>query len=162
MLRQVCFIILENDLPVKYYKSLDSRGTSLSMLFNLWKEIKKSELVYLISIFSAPTPLTIFLCRLFNKPLIISPRGQLGKWCLDQGNRFKKLWLHTFIHPYISQLHWHLTSSTEEQDVLAVFPSAKTFVIQNGVSSELFSLNDKAKDKLITTSTQASTAQIKK
>ncbi len=42
---------LENDLPVKYYKSLDSRGTSLSMLFNLRKEIKKSDLVYLFQYF---------------------------------------------------------------------------------------------------------------
>ena len=99
---------LENDLPVKYYKSLDSRGTSLSMILNLRKEIKNADIVYLVSIFSAPTPFTIFLCRLYKKPLIISPRGQLGKWCLEQGNRFKKLWLRLFIQPIIQSVN-HFT-----------------------------------------------------
>ncbi len=138
---------LENELPVKYYKSLDSRGTSLSMILNLGKEIKNSDIVYLVSIFSVPTPFTIILCRLYKKPLIISPRGQLGKWCLEQGSIFKKLWLHTVIQPYIKILYWHLASTAEEQAVLAVYPYAKTFVIPNGVSEKLFSLNDKTKDK---------------
>jgi glycosyltransferase involved in cell wall biosynthesis len=138
---------LENDLPVKYYKSVDSRGTSLSMLFNLRKDIKQSDLVYLISIFSPSTPVTIFLCRLFKKPLIISPRGQLGRWCLEQGSPFKKLWLRVFVQPFIKNLNWHLTSETEQQAVLAVYPSAKTFVIPNGVSPQLFSFSDKPKDK---------------
>ena len=132
---------LENELPVKYYWSLDSRGTSLSMLFNLWKDIKKSDLVYLISIFSPSTPLTILLCRLYKKPLIISPRGQLGKWCLEQGSIFKKLWLRLFIKPINQSVnhrfYWHLASLAEEKAVLAVYPSAKTFVIPNGVSEEL-------------------------
>jgi glycosyltransferase involved in cell wall biosynthesis len=138
---------LENDLPVKYYKSVDSRGTSLSMFFNLRKDIKQSDLVYLISIFSPSTPIAIFLCRLLKKPLIISPRGQLGKWCLEQGSRFKKLWLRVFVQPFIKYLNWHLTSETEKQSVFAVYPSAKTFVIPNGVSPELFSLSSKPKDK---------------
>ncbi len=138
---------LENGLPIKYYKSLDSRGTSLSLLINLKNEIKNAEIVYLVSIFSAPTPFVIHYCKKLNKPLIISPRGQLGKWCLEQGNPFKKLWLHTFIQPYINHLHWHLTSEQEQQDILSVYPSAKTFIIPNGVSEELFSLNDKPKEK---------------
>ncbi|MBV6419264.1 MAG: D-inositol-3-phosphate glycosyltransferase [Ignavibacteriaceae bacterium] len=137
----------ENDLLVKYYRSLDSRGTSLSMLINLKNEILKADIVYLVSIFSPPTPFVIHYCKKQNKPLIISPRGQLGKWCLEQGNPFKKLWLHTFIQPYIKHLHWHLTSEQEQQDVLSVYPTAKTFVLPNGVSEELFSLKDKSKDK---------------
>ena len=64
------FHILENELPVKYYKSLDSRGTSLSMLFNLSKEIKQADVVYLLSIFSPPTPFVIYLCKKFNKTLL--------------------------------------------------------------------------------------------
>lgn len=142
---------LENILQVKYYKSLDSRGTSVSMLWNLRSEIKKADLVYLVSIFSAPTPFTILICKLLKKPLIISPRGQLGKWCLEQGNRFKKLWLRIFIQPFTHSVNqkffWHLTSKAEEQDVLAIYPNAKTFVIPNGVSSDLFSLNDKPKNR---------------
>lgn len=148
---------LENQLPVKYYKSLDSRGTSISLLLNLRKEIRNSDIVYLISVFSPPTPFTIFFCRLLNKPVIISPNGQLGKWCLEQGSKFKKLWLRLFIQPFNHSrrsgqasnpiIHWHLTSESEERDILSAYPSAQTFVIPNGVSSELFSMNEKQKDR---------------
>ena len=170
---------LENELPVKYYKSLDSRGTSLSMILNLKKEIKEADIVYLISIFSPPTPFVIRLCKTLNKPLIISPRGQLGKWCLEQGSPFKKLWLRLFISSRRNPIHrvkteqpfnhpepfdelragsvegqsinplfyWHLTSEKEQQSVLAVYPTANTFVIPNGVNEEMFSLNDKPKDR---------------
>lgn len=137
----------ENELPVKYYNSLDSRGTSLSMILNFRKEIKNSDIVYLISIFSPPTPFTIFLCILYKRPLIISPRGQLGKWCLEQGNKFKKLWLHTFIQPYIAKLYWHLTSEEEKKEVLAIYPLAKTIVIPNGINIDCFTMNTKEKDR---------------
>lgn len=58
---------LDNELPVKYYYSLDSRDTSLSMLWNLRSEILKADIVYLISIFSPPTPFVIYLCKRFKK-----------------------------------------------------------------------------------------------
>lgn len=139
---------LENELPVKYFKSIDSRGTSLSMLFNLSKEIKKTDVVYLISIFSPPTPFVIHLSKRFDKPLIISPRGQLGKWCLEQGSPFKKLWLRLFIQPLISRLSWHLTSEEEQRNLKTVYPSAKTFVIPNGIDLKDFENCGLRKDKL--------------
>jgi glycosyltransferase involved in cell wall biosynthesis len=138
---------LENELPVKYYKSLDSRGTSLSMILNLKKEIKEADIVYLISIFSPPTPFVIRLCRKMNKPLIISPRGQLGKWCLEQGNRIKKIWLDTFIKQHLDILNWHTTAKIEENEVKIIYPTAKTFIVPNGIDTLLFSDKNIKKDK---------------
>ena len=144
---------LENDLPVKYYKSLDSRGTSPSMLWNLRSEIKKADVVYLVSIFSVPTPFTILICRLLKKPLIISPRGQLGTWCLEQGNPFKKLWLRLFVGS-INQsskqpFYWHLTSESEQQEIIAIYPSARTIIVPNGISSEFFLSGELKKSRSI-------------
>lgn len=139
---------LENELPVKYYKSIDSRGTSLSMLFNLWKDIKEIDVIYLISIFSPPTPVTLIICKFFNKKIIITPRGQLGKWCINQGSKFKKLWLRIFIKPFIEYLNWHLTSEEEQKDVLAVYPKAKTFVIPNGIDTSIIEIREQKKDRL--------------
>jgi glycosyltransferase involved in cell wall biosynthesis len=53
------------------------------------------------------------------------------------------------IQPYNHTLKICIGTSLppEEQAVLAVYPSAKTFVIPNGVSPELFQLNEKKKDK---------------
>ena len=129
---------LENNLPVKYYNSIDSRGTSLSMLLNLSKEIKNSDIVYLVSIFSPPTPFTIFLCKLYKKPLIISPRGQLGKWCLKQGNIFKKIWLKIFIEPIANKITWEATSLSEKEMIKIVYPEARVEVISPIVNVEEF------------------------
>lgn len=139
---------LENELPVKYYKSLDSRGTSPSMILNLWKEIRKSDLIYLVSVFSPPTPFTILLCKLYKKQLIISPRGQLGKWCIKQGSRFKKLWLQLFIRPFLEYFWWHLTALDEKNDLLSVFPRARALVIPNGIDDRFITIKNYEKDRL--------------
>jgi len=141
------FHLLENELHVKYYSALNSKGASLSMALNLWKDIKETDLVYLVSVFSPPTPLSIIFCRLFSKPLIISPHGQLGEWSLKSGSRFKKLWLKVFIKPIINKLYWHLTSFEEKRDILELFPSAQTFVVPNGINLGDFPNQNKLKDR---------------
>jgi glycosyltransferase involved in cell wall biosynthesis len=138
---------LDNLLPVKYYNSLDSNGTSIRMFFNLWKDIRDVDIIYLISIFSPTTPLTLISNIIYRKKIIISPRGQLGKWCLEQGNWYKKLWLTFFIAPFIHHLHWHLTSEDEQNDVKAIYPKSKTFVIPNGIDLNNFNHFDSRKEK---------------
>ena len=142
------FFYLDNELPVKYYKSLDSRGTSLSMILNLRKEVKNSDLVYLISVFSPPTPFIIILSIIYKKKLVISPRGQLGEWCINQGSRLKKLWLKLFIKPFLFDFWWHLTALDEQNDLLSVLPRARTFVIPNGIDKRFLKIKNYNKDKL--------------
>jgi glycosyltransferase involved in cell wall biosynthesis len=141
------FQYLENDLPVKYYHSIDAKGTSLSMFFCLKKDIDSADILYLVSIFSPTTPLVICLSKFLKKKLIISPRGQLGKWCLAQGNTLKKLWLDVLIKPNLKYMRWHLTSKEEELDVKSLFPEAKTFIIPNGVNLNDYSSGDFGKDR---------------
>ncbi len=95
------FNLIENTLPVKYYNSLDARGTSISMLFNLWKDIKDADIIYIISIFSFPTPLTIFPSKVLKKKIVLSPRGQLGIWCLEQGNTLKEYGFIFLLNPLL-------------------------------------------------------------
>ncbi|OGU35889.1 MAG: hypothetical protein A2315_15930 [Ignavibacteria bacterium RIFOXYB2_FULL_35_12] len=133
------FIKDSENLQIKYYKSLDSRGTSISLLTNLKNDLKAADIIYLVSVFSPPTPLTLYLSKKLNKPLVIAPNGELGSWCLNQGSRFKKLWLKLFISPFIKRIYWHVTSEDEEKMVRAVYPNAKTFVLPNGIDLEEFS-----------------------
>lgn len=141
------FIEERPDLRIKYYKSLDSRSTSFGMLANLKKDMKSADIVYLVAVFSPPTPFTLYFSKKLNKPLVISPRGSLGTWGLNQGSRFKKLWLKLFISPFIKSIYWHVTSEDEEKMVKAVYPSAKTFVIPNGIDFEEFESLPADKDK---------------
>lgn len=142
---------LGNILKIKYHVSQDINGTSLSMLINLWKDIKENDIVYLISVFSPPTPLTLFFSKIFNKKVIIAPHGQLSKWSLSQGSKLKKTWLKIFVKPYIKNLLWHLTSEEEKIDVKLSFPNADTFVVPNGIDLSPFGNIDLAKRKLFYT-----------
>lgn len=138
---------LDGDLLVKYYHSTDSKGTSFSMLFNFWRDIKEANLVHLISIFSPPTPAALIICRFLKKPVIIWPHGQLGKWSLNQGSKFKKLWLRLIIRPFIQSIYWNVTSEKEEKDVLEYFPTAKSFVTPNIIDLSIFSESTMEKNK---------------
>lgn len=129
-------IYLDENLPVKYYSALNSKGTSVSMLCKLWAEIKATDVVYLVSVFSFTTPFTLLLCKLLNRPIIIAPKGQIDKWCMDQGSKFKKLWMKFFIKPCINHIHWHTTSEDEQKYIRILFPSSNTFVIKHGVNME--------------------------
>src|SRR5690606_32107945 len=90
---------ISKNLFVKYYGLTDRRGFSVFMFLLLWRDIKKTDIVYHVSVFSPSTPLTIFLSFLYHKKLILSPRGQLSDWSLNQGSIFKKAWLSFFIKP---------------------------------------------------------------
>jgi glycosyltransferase involved in cell wall biosynthesis len=142
------FIQIADGLNVKYYSNSTSYGFSLNMFLNLYKDIKFSDLIYIVSAFSPSTPLSIYLSMLYKKKIILSPRGQLGEWCLLQGSPLKKLWLKVFINPFINKFIWHATSSQEQEMIRKIFPVSIIWVIPNGISVEQFVANNLNKEKI--------------
>ncbi|MDH2373880.1 glycosyltransferase [Cobetia sp. 3AK] len=121
---------------VWYHKETITDRLSLSLLLNMPKAIKKSNLVHTQSIFSISTPTSIILSRLYKKPIVVSPRGSLGEWCFNQGSRFKTLWINIFFKPFIKHIYWHVTADYEKEDIKRVFPFVNDnqfIVIPNGV-----------------------------
>ncbi len=129
---------LENNFYVKYYNETKIDKFSLQLYLNVWKDIKNADVIHIQSIFNTPTPIALFYSRFFNKPVLLSPRGSLGSWCLDNGNTFKKQWLKFLIQPFAYKVIWHATAEQEKKEIQAVFPSAKVEVISNGVEYDLF------------------------
>ncbi len=128
----------ENNFFVKYYNETKVNVLSLGLLFNVWKDIKQSDVVHIQYIFSTPTPIALFYAKILRKPVVLSPRGALCKWGLAQGNRFKKQWLNILIKTFSSEIIWHATAQQEKDDILDAFPKAKVEVITNGVEYDLF------------------------
>ena len=118
---------------VKYYNETFIGRFSFAFFFNIWKDIRKSEIVHIQAIFSIPTPIALFYSFLFRKPIILSPRGALGEWCLQyKKSKFKSFWLKFLILPYKSKITWHATSEQEKNEILSVDKNAKVFIIPNG------------------------------
>jgi len=128
----------ENNFFVKYYNETIINKFSLQFIFNIWKDIERANIVHIQSIFSASTPVSLYFAKKHNKPTLLSPRGQFGKWCLKNGSRLKNKWLHYFIKPFAQYVIWHATSQQEKDEILSIFPDAKIEIIPNGIYVDEF------------------------
>ena len=137
---------INNKFHVKYYQVLF--GTfSLSLIRNLWDDIKDSDVIHIQGIFNSSTPIALIYAVILKKPVIISPRGVLGLWCLLKRSLLKKIWLKFLIKPYADNIDWHATSIQERDEIHALFPKANVTIIHNGVYvNEFRSSNKLTKD----------------
>ena len=131
-------IKFEDNFYVKYYDETIISRFSFQLLFNIYKDIKKADIIHIQGIFDTPTPISLFYARLFKKPIILSPRGSLGLWCLDNGNKFKSIWLNKLLKPLVKNISWHATAQQEKDEILSIYPNAKVEIIPNGIEYDKF------------------------
>ena len=122
---------------VKYYSVL-LLGFSLGLYLNLWRDIKKADVVHIQGIFNSPIPIALLYATALGRPIILSPRGVLGSWCLERRNILKKIWLNFFIKPFALRVIWHATGDSEKDEILSLYPRAQVEVISNGVFIDEF------------------------
>ena len=134
------FLKIENNMYVKYYNETIIGKFSLSLFFNIYKDIKQSDVVHIQAIFNTPVPISLLYAKILHKPILISPRGSLCKWCISQGNSFKRFWLKFLIKPFIKNVYWHATCKSEKEDILKIFPNANVVIIPNGVDVESYNV----------------------
>ena len=136
------FIKLEENFFVKYYKEEITYYLSLSLILNLWKDIKNSDVVYIQYIFHYTVPLALFFSWIFKKQTIICPRASLSPWGLNWkgylSKFLKKLWLIFFIRPFAMNLTWQGCSTIEINDILGQFPNVKYFELSDGIDTNTF------------------------
>ncbi len=132
------WIKFEEDFYVKYYDEAKVDKFSLQLYLNIWKDIKRADVVHVQSVFNTPTPVALLLARLFKKSILLSPRGSLGDWCLENGSGFKQKWINWFIRPFAYKVIWHATAEQEKNEIQAIFPNAKVEVISNGIEYDVF------------------------
>lgn len=128
----------EDNFYVKYYNETKVNKFSLELFFNVWRDIKKADMNHVQSIFSTSTPIALLYARILKKPVLLSPRGQFGGWCLGNGSGFKQKWLNWIIKPFAYSVIWHATAEQEKNEIQAIFPNANVEVISNGIEYELF------------------------
>jgi glycosyltransferase involved in cell wall biosynthesis len=133
------FLNITPGFNVKYYGWATSTSLSLPFMVGLWKDIAACDAVFLQPLFSSYVPITLIYATLLNKPVLLSPRGSLGAWSLqNRRNILKKLWLALFIKPYLSRVFWHAVSEGERSAILAVYPDARVDVVPNGIDTSEF------------------------
>lgn len=128
----------QNKFYVKYYDETKIGTFSWQLYLNIWKDIKNADIIHIQSIFNTPTPIALFFAQISKKPVLLSPRGSLGIWCLENGSSFKKKWLNWLIRPFIKNVIWHATAEQEKKEIQDVFRDAKVEIVSNGIEYDQF------------------------
>ncbi len=136
-----------DDFFVKYYNETKVDKFSFSLFLNIWRDIKNADIVHIQSIFNTPTPISLFYAKLFKKSIVLSPRGSLGGWCIDNGSNFKDMWLKFLIKPLVKNVTWHATAEQEKLEIQTLFPEAKVAIVPNGIDYKIFQVFNKLTPK---------------
>lgn len=122
---------------IKYYNETIIGKVSFPLLFNLWSDITKANIIHIQAIFNSPTPIALGYAKFFRKHVVLTPRGTLSLWGLkNKKSLWKKIWLTIFIKPFANSIIWHATSKMEKEEIQFLFPKAKITVIPNGIHLE--------------------------
>ncbi|ABG58176.1 glycosyltransferase [Cytophaga hutchinsonii] len=125
-------------IHVKYYNETIVDKLSLRLITSVWKDIRNADVIHVQAIYNTPVPASLFYARMLGKPVLLSPRGVMGDWIMNQGNSFKKTWLKFLIKPFANRVTWHATADQEAQEIRSRFPNAKIAIIPNGIDTEYF------------------------
>ena len=134
----------QDNLFVKYYHEELINNFSLSFLFGIWSDVKKSDVVYIQYLFHYTVLFSLLFSVLQNKKIIICPRGSFSVYTLS--NRFtliKSIWLNLFIKPFYKKVIWQASSYLEKDDILRKFPKSKVEIINDGVDFDSFQNTEK-------------------
>jgi glycosyltransferase involved in cell wall biosynthesis len=121
-------------LRVRYCHKWLRHSVSPALLRVLPAYVEWANVVHLTAVYSFPTFPTLFFCRLFNKPVVWSPRGALQRW--EGSSRVVHKWLWESICQKLApknNLVLHVTSQAEAEQSLRRFPKLRAVVIRNGV-----------------------------
>jgi glycosyltransferase involved in cell wall biosynthesis len=129
----------EVNVFVKYYHEQIINKLSLSFIFGIWSDIKKTDVVYIQYLFHYTVLFSLLFSVIQHKKIIICPRGSFSEFTLSNKLAFvKNLWLSLFIKPFANQIVWQASSYLEEFDIKKKFPDSTVEIINDGVDFESF------------------------
>ena len=137
------FIEIHRNLNVRYYYEQIYWYFSFALFFGLWKDVKRSDLVYIQYIFHYTVPLALFYSWFLNRRVVICPRASLSPWGINWKGKlsslFKKNWINLFIRPFVSDVKWQGCSFIEINDIKSFFNKADCYEISDGIKTSQFS-----------------------
>jgi glycosyltransferase involved in cell wall biosynthesis len=133
------FLEKENNVFVKYYNEQIINKFSVSFLFGIWSDIKKSDIVYIQYIFHYTVLFSLLFSVFQKKKIVVCPRGSFSVFTLNNKLPFiKLLWLNFFIKPMVNNIVWQASSYLEERDILNKFSNANVEIINDGIDFDSF------------------------
>lgn len=118
-------------------KRVAGGSISFELLQKLPDLIRRADVVHLTATYSFPTIPTLVLCRIYNKPLVWSPRGAIQdayEWEGSRRRKLKRAWeriCNILIRP--GKVITHTTAERERVATQKRLPRATAMIVPNGV-----------------------------
>lgn len=122
-------LILKTNINLNY-------SVNNSNIFQFFFKIKKFDIVYINSIFSFHSIKFIFLSRVYNKKVFISPRGSVNQISLKK-RKLEKLFIILLIKKLLKKENTKFiaTSDLEKNEIIKFFKKYKVEVLPNGLNT---------------------------
>ena len=135
---------LADNIFIRYYHEQIINYLSFSFIFNLWNDIKESDVVYIQYIFHYTSVIALFYSFFLRKRVVLCARGSLSSWGMSYRKRIiKKIWIFFLIRPFVKNILWQACSHLESSDIKLYFKDANVEVLYDGVNVNEFSLTRK-------------------
>jgi glycosyltransferase involved in cell wall biosynthesis len=131
-------IIAEKNLPWEVFDTVGptklrySRGL-LNRLLKICAADRGETIVHVHNLWNYTAYSAFKACRLYDVPLVISPRGSLFPWSLSQGTFRKKLAWNIFQKRALNTAVVHTTSKDEVRTVSALGVGRRVVCVRNGI-----------------------------
>lgn len=129
---------LENE--EKCYKSIVAHrwGFSIELILGLWKQVKKSDVLFINGTVTFPTVLAQIYALLQKKPFIVSLRGAIEPWRMNH-KKWKKFFYFKFIViPLLKKANNIHVTAKQEIESLKLLGIDKYFLVSNGIDLEQY------------------------
>ncbi len=128
---------------VRYYHEQIINMFSLSFIFGIFSDIRRSDVVYIQYLFHYTVLISLLYSFLLKKKIILCPRGSFSSFTLSNKRSWlKKIWLNIFISPFKNKIIWQASSYLEKQDISSRFENARVVIIADGIDFESFQQSD--------------------
>jgi len=125
-------IVERNGLRIRYARKIVGEDLSISFVIALISTAGSADVVHLNAVYSPHSMITLALCRVFNVPVVWSPRGSLQKHRSKLGF-WKGTWLTVLDYLVSQRTVLHFTSLKELEESAWAFERLSRTTIANGV-----------------------------
>ena len=125
-------------VPVRYLSRRAMPDLAPAFLWEAYREARRADVIHILSIFSAPSIVSLIAGELAGRAVILSPRGMLEPAALAIASaRKKRAWLTAFGPLLQRAAIFHATSAEESESITSVLgPRARVRVVPNGTDLE--------------------------
>lgn len=132
---------LPTDVPMRLFHRNCSERWKVSWGLTNWlsSHVRDYDIVHIHAVWSFATTAAARAARRHGVPYIIRPAGMLSAYTWRRGNWIKRLYWNAIEHHNVeSAAAIHVTSRAEADEIQAIQPHARTYIISNGVEDAAF------------------------